>query len=251
MVRIAGLMRSGTNLLTWMLRHNFSGLRTATMLLGWKHGPIVRDRTSLAMDDYVDPRYRDGIRNFVRDRPQEWARLTASDYYCDAVEAQRAQRFSVALAVRDPALWYASCVRVSRQTPGFLLHDVTPVAAAAFWNEQHRDWLAALGERSVIVDTDGLRRDPDTWLNRMADALRVPRELPLRTPARYLHPQGTEEVYELLGAPIAREMERQFTTLDVADPDDVAAFLGLLDPRVLARLGLPSQEAATMPIGAR
>ena len=70
-VRIVGLMRSGSNLLTWMLRHNFTAVRTATMLLGWKHGAIYRDKAVLSVDDYVDPRYRDGIRSFVRDHPAE------------------------------------------------------------------------------------------------------------------------------------------------------------------------------------
>ena len=83
LVRIAGLMRSGTNLLTWVLRNNFTGLRTATMLLGWKHGPIHRDRRALTLDDYVDPRHRDDIHRFVRDQPERWARLTASDFFRD------------------------------------------------------------------------------------------------------------------------------------------------------------------------
>jgi hypothetical protein len=51
LVRIVGLMRSGTNLLTWMLRHNFESLRTATMLLGWATSIAT---AALSIDDYVD-----------------------------------------------------------------------------------------------------------------------------------------------------------------------------------------------------
>ena len=181
-VRIVGLMRSGTNLLTWMLRHNFADVRTATMLLGWKHGPIHRDKAALSIDDLVDPRYRDGIRSFVRDRPDEWARVTASVFFRDAAAAQRAQDFAVALAVRDPRLWYASCVRVQRQVPEFLPHGVRPPQAARFWNERHREWLDTLGERSVIVDTDALRGDPGPELDRMAERLRLRRTAELQVP---------------------------------------------------------------------
>ncbi|MBL8200631.1 MAG: hypothetical protein JNK40_06635 [Chromatiales bacterium] len=238
LIRIAGLMRSGSNLLTWMLRQNFADVQTATMLLGWKHGPIFRDKAELAIDDFVDPRYRAGIRNFVRDRAAEWARVTASPLFRAAADQQRTQAFGVALAVRDPGLWYASCVRIQRQAPDFLPHGTGPAEAADYWNERHRDWLATLGTRSVIVDTDALRRDPEPWLERMAAGLGVPRIPGVRLPAGYLHPQGTEEIYELLGAPITREMEREFTTLDAVDPADRARFASLLDRDLLQRLGL-------------
>jgi len=238
LIRIAGLMRSGSNLLTWMLRQNFADVQTATMLLGWKHGPIVRDRSVLSIDDFVDPRYRDGIRNFVRDRPAEWARVTASALFRVAAAEQRAQTFGVALAVRDPGLWYASCVRIQRQVPDFLPHGVSPAAAAAFWNQRHRDWLATLGPRSVIVDTDALRRSPEPWLERIAGSLGLGRLPGLRLPEGYLHPQGTEEIYELLGAPIVREMEREFTSLDEVAPAERDRFTAALDRDLLERLGL-------------
>jgi hypothetical protein len=240
LVRIAGLMRSGSNLLTWVLRQNFAEVATATMLLGWKHGPIYRDRPALGVDEYVDPRYRDSIRAFVRDRADEWARVTASPLFAAAADAQRNQGFAVALAVRDPALWYASCVRIGREWPGFLLHDVAPAAAAAFWNQCHREWLATLGERSVVVDTDRLRHDPEPELDRIAVALRLQRLPHARLPEGYLHPRGTEEIYELLGAPIVPEMEREFTTLGAVDADQRAEFLALLDQELLTALGLGS-----------
>ncbi len=242
LVRIAGLMRSGSNLLTWMLRRNFAGVQTATMLLGWKHGPVYRDRPELTIDDYVDPRFRDGIRNFVRDRPADWARVTGSGLYREAAAAQRAQDFGVALAVRDPGLWYASCVRMQRQVPGFLPHGVGPADAARAWNDSHRAWLQALGPRSVIVDTDALRRNPGPALDRIAAALGVARLPRLEEPRGYLHPQGTEEIYELLGEPITREMEREFTTRDEVDPAQHAAFVALLDAGVLGRLGLGEER---------
>jgi len=238
-VRIAGLMRSGSNLLTWVLRHNFRHVLTATMLLGWKHGPIFRDRAELAPDDFVDPRYRGNLRAFMREQPAQWARLLASAAYQAAAAQQRTQSFAVALAVREPALWYASCVRAQRESPGFLLHGTTPGEAARFWNDSHRAWLATLGERSVIVDTDALRREPEPWLERIGARLRLSR-LPgsARLPQGYLHPQGTEEVYELLGAPIEREMQRELTTTAQADPGQIEAFGRLLDRNLLARLGL-------------
>lgn len=243
LVRIAGLMRSGSNLLTWMLRQNFTGVATCTMLLGWKHGPVIRGR-ELGVDDYVDPRHRDGIRNFVRDRPADWARVTASPLYQAAVAAQQAGDYAVALAVRDPALWYASCVRIEAQAPGFLNFGPAPATAAAAWNAAHRDWLATLGPRSLVVDTDGLKRDPGPWLERLAGALHLARRPGLRQPEGYLHPQGTEEIYELLGAPITREMDREFTTLDHLDPADLARFTALLDRDLLARLGLADRKTA-------
>ncbi|MEO7387402.1 MAG: hypothetical protein ABIX37_10735 [Gammaproteobacteria bacterium] len=231
-------MRSGSNLLTWMLRHNFAGVQTATMLLGWKHGPVVRDRRALGIDDYVDPRYRDGIRNLVRDHPADWARVTASPLFLAAAAAQRDQTFGVALAVRDPGLWYASCVRIQRQVPGFLPHGTGPAEAATFWNERHRSWLQDVGQDSVIVDTDALRRDPEPWLQRMATRLRLQRLDQVRLPEGYLHPQGTEEIYELLGAPITREIEREFTTVDEVDPVTRARFESLVDQDLLAKLAL-------------
>ena len=245
LVRIAGLMRSGSNLLTWVLRHNFADVQTATMLLGWKHGPVHRDRLELGIDDFVDPRYRDGIRNFVRDRPAEWARITASPLFRAAVEQQRTQSFGVALAVRDPGLWYASCVRMHGRVPEFLPHGVAPAEAAAFWNERHRDWLASLGTRGVIVDTDALRRDPEPWLAHIAAGLGLERLASLRLPGAYLHPQGTEEIYELLGAPVTREMEREFTTMAAVDPARLADFRALLDRDVLGRLGLAACRETT------
>jgi hypothetical protein len=248
-VRIAGLMRSGTNLLTWMLRQNFTGVQTATMLLGWKHGPIHRDKPVLEIDDFVDPRHRDGLRNFVRDRPADWARVTASDRFRAAAAAQRAGTYGVALAVRPPGAWYASCVRIQRQVPDFLPHGVTPAEAARDWNERHRDWLATLGERSVIVDTDALARDPEPWLQKMAAALRLTRTTVLKQPTGYLHPQGTEEIYELLGAPVSRELDREFTTADAVDPAERAAFEALLDRELLTRLGLTA-GAVTAPVTA-
>lgn len=243
LIRIAGLMRSGTNLLTWMLRQNFTGVATCTMLLGWKHGPVIRGR-DLGPDDFVDPRHRSGIRNFVRDQPADWARVTGSPLYQAARAAQRSGDYAVALAVRDPAAWYASCVRIARQAPDFLNFDSAPATAAAAWNDAHRDWLAGLGPRSLVVDTDGLKRDPGPWLERLATALRLSRRPGLREPEGYLHPQGTEEIYELLGAPITREMDREFTTLDAVDPADLGRFLAHLDPDLLARLGLAGRMTA-------
>lgn len=237
-IRIVGLMRSGSNLLTWMLRHNFNHVATATMLLGWKHGPIYRDRNELGIDDFVDPRYRDGIRNFVRDRPADWARVLAHPLYRMAARQQREQSFAVALAVRDPELWYASCVRVQRETPHFLLHDASPASAAAFWNDSHRAWLTTLGERSVIVNTDRLRKAPEPQLERMAQALQIERKPGLSLPEKYLHPMGTEEIYELLGAPIVQEIDREFTTLSAVDNEQLAAFSARLDHDIVTRLGL-------------
>lgn len=239
-LRIAGLMRSGSNLLTWVLRHNFEDVRTATMLLGWKHGPILRDRAELALDDYVDPRYRSELHRFVREQPVHWARLTASDYYRGAAEAQRTQSFGVALAVRDPETWYASCVRVAHEAPGFLLHGVSPGEAARYWNERHREWLDGLGERSVIVDTDALRADPEPCLERMARELRLRRRPTLAMPQGYLHPRGTEEVYELLGAPVVPALERAFTTREHVDAGQRREFAALLDRDILRRLGFGS-----------
>jgi hypothetical protein len=233
-------MRSGTNLLTWVLRHNFADVQTFTMLLGWKHGPIYRDRAVLQPDDYVDPRFREGIRNFMRDQPQPWQRMLASPAFAAAAAAQRDQSFGVALAVRDPALWYASCVRVHGDAPGFLLHGVAPAEAAGFWNASYEAWLAALGERAVIVNTDRLRTGPEPWLAQMAAGLRIVRLPGVQLPVGYLHPQGTEEVYELLGAPIERDMDREFTTLGSVDSARVAEFTRLLDPGLLARLGFAS-----------
>lgn len=231
-------MRSGTNLLTWMLRHNFAAVGTATMLLGWKHGPIVRDRPALAVDDYVDPRYRRDLRRFVTDHPDAWARVTDSSLFRQATEQQRKQDFGVALAVRDPGLWYASCLRIHREVPEFLRHGTSPAEAAEFWNASHRDWLATLGERSVVVDTDALRSNPGPLLDAMAAALRIARTSPLQEPSGYLHPRGMEEVYELLGAPIGEEKNREFTTLADIDPRLGAEFIARLDRGLLDQLGL-------------
>lgn len=242
LVRIAGLMRSGSNLLTWMLRHNFVDVQTATMLLGWKHGPVYRHKPELGIDDFVDPRFRHGIRNFVRDHPADWARVSTSPLFMEAVRQQRSQSFGVALAVRDPALWYASCVRIQRQSPDFLAHGVQPAEAAAFWNLRHREWLETLGARSVIVDTDALRREPESGLQAMAAGLGLQRRGTVVVPEGYLHPQGTEEIYELLGAPITRELAREFTTVEEVDPDRRAEFAALLDQQLLRRLGLETHR---------
>jgi hypothetical protein len=221
-----------------MLRHNFAAVSTATMLLGWKHGPIVRDRQALSIDDYVDPRFRGELHRFASNHPDDWARVTASRLYREAAEQQRTQTFGVALAVREPALWYASCLRIHRQAPDFLLHGTSPAEASAFWNASHRDWLETLDARSVVVDTDGLRKDPGPILDRMAAALQIRRSTPLCEPEGYLHPQGLEEIYELLGAPVGRTVEREFTTPGQIEPQLCAEFNALLDRGVLERLGL-------------
>lgn len=238
LVRIAGLMRSGTNLLTWMLRRNFTGLRTATMLLGWKHGPIYRDGRELGPDEFVDPRYAAELHRFRHEQPAAWAGLAGSAFYREAVAAQRAQDFAVALAVRDPARWYASVLRIAAEAPDFLPFGSSPAEAAAAWNTRHADWLANLGPRSIVVDTDALRQDPERWLARMAAALRLRRSGGLQQPAGYLHPRGTEEIYELLGAPVATQLEREFTRAEAASPALLAAFRAGLDADILHRLGL-------------
>lgn len=242
-IRIAGLLRSGSNLLTWMLRNNFAGAETVTMLLGWKHGPIYRDKAVLDIADYVDPRFVGGIQAFVRDHPERWAALTASPLYRAAAEAQRNQSFAVALAVRDPALWYASCRRVQARSPDFLPHGVTPAEAADFWNQRHGLWLGQLGPRSVIVDTEALKADPGPQLERMASALGLVRRPGLRQPEGYLHPQGQEEIYELLGMPVPRFSRQEFTRPGTGD-EDLHRFLGLLDQGILARLGLSGGQAS-------
>jgi len=231
-------MRSGTNLLTWMLRHNFADVSTATMLLGWKHGPIIRDQPALSLDDYVDPRFRSNFRRFVSENPDAWARVTTSDLYRRATEQQRSQNFGVALAVRDPALWYASCRRIQQESPGFLLHGTSPAEAAAFWNASHRDWLETLGERSVIVDTDALSKDPEPILDKVAACLQIQRTRPVREPQGYLDPRGMEEIYELLGVPVDRNLQRAFTTPAHVNPRLGTEFNALLDRPLLARLGL-------------
>lgn len=239
-IRIAGLLRSGSNLMTWMLRNNFESAETVTMLLGWKHGPIYRHKAALTIADYVDPRFVGGIENFVRDHPERWAVLLASPLYQAAVEAQRTQSFAVALAVRDPAHWYASCRRVQAQSPGFLPHGVAPAEAAGFWNQRHGEWLADLGPRSVIVDTDALKANPEPVLEQMARGLGITRLPGLRTPDGYLHPQGQEEIYELLGMPVPTFVRREFTR--PGDEDGLLRqFLSLLDRGILERLGLGRQ----------
>ncbi len=243
LVRIAGLMRSGTNLLTWMLRQNFTGLRTATMLLGWKHGPIYRDRVALGPGEYVDPRYVGELQRFMREQPAAWAGLTGSGFYRDAVTAQRRQDFAVALAVRDPEDWYASCVRIATEAPAFLLHDTAPAVAAAFWNQCHARWLDTLGPRSVIVDTDALRREPEPSLARITSSLGLRRSAGVKLPVGYLHPRGTEEIYELLGTPVATQMEREFTRRDTVDAARRAAFRAGLDGGILRHLGLAAGGA--------
>ena len=73
----------------------------------------------------------------------------------------------------------------------------------------------------------------------MAAGLGIARLDGVRVPGGYLHPQGTEEIYELLGAPIAREMEREFTTLEEVDPADLGrVHRRLLDQDLVQRLGL-------------
>jgi hypothetical protein len=237
-IRIAGLMRSGTNLLAWVLRHNFAEVGTASTLLGWKHGPIYRSLAELDLEHFVDPRYRGELRAFVRDRPAEWARLRESALYRAAARAQREQSFGVALAVRDPRRWFASCLRVSRDNPGFLVHGMTPEAAAEFWQASHESWLQGMGERSVIVDTDRLRQEPESSLGRMASALRIDRLAGVRLPAGYLHPRAMDELYELLGAPEPALMAREITTPAAGDHEQQAQFMALLDRGMIERLGL-------------
>jgi hypothetical protein len=240
-IRIAGLLRSGSNLMTWMLRNNFESAHTVTMLLGWKHGPIHRHKSVLSIEDYVDPRFIDGIVNFVRDHPAQWAAATATPLFREAAEAQRNQTFAVALAVRDPALWYASCRRIHSQSPDFLPHGISPREAATYWNRRHGEWLGQLESPSVIVDTEALKADPEPVLGRMAEALHLVRIPGVRTPGGYLHPQGQEEIYELLGMPVPTFDRREFTRLTDDEGELRREFLGLLDTDILTRLGLGEQ----------
>ena len=238
-VRIAGLMRSGSNLLTWMLRNNFDSVGTATMLMGWKHGPLFRGRPALSLEDFVDPRYRENISAFVRDHPDHWERMTESEFYQAAIRQQADDSFAVALAVRDPAVWYASCLRVSRERPEFLNHGVAPEEAARVWNQSHRHWLDNLGERGTVVDTEKLRSDPEPILERIAADLGLHRHAELKVPDGYIRPRSQEELYELLGMPAKSHYSaRKFTEAREEDSQSQAEFVGLLDEDVLGRLGL-------------
>ncbi len=238
-IRIAGLMRSGSNLLTWMLRNNFSAVGTVTMLLGWKHGPIHRDKRQLTLDDLVDPRYRENIRNFVSKNPDRWLQLEKSDLYQAAKHQQAEQSYSVALAVRDPAAWYASCLRIDRERPEFLNHAVTPTAAASAWNSAHQHWLDHLGDSGTIVDTEALRTTPGPILEQIALDLGLHRRAEIKTPEAYIRPRSQEELYELLGMPVKNHYSaRKFTRLREEDAEMRDAFIDLLDTDLLNRLGL-------------
>lgn len=238
-IRIAGLMRSGTNLVTWMLRKNFESVRTATMLLGWKHGPIYREKPELSIDDFLDPRYRANLWNFSRAHPEVWSKVTESRLYKGAAEQQLNGTFAVALAVRDPRLWYTSCLRVHTQDPNFLIHGIKPREAAKAWNEQHADWLSSMGSRSVIVDTEALRKEPESVLQKIAVALELRRKEPLRTPKGYLSLTAHEELFELMGLPTNNSpSDRKLTKIESVDQKLTEEFVRLLDDKILERLKL-------------
>ena len=55
-VKVHGAMRSGTNHLAWMLRNNFRDVQPLSIVLGWKHGPLRRDRAALDPRCWEDPR---------------------------------------------------------------------------------------------------------------------------------------------------------------------------------------------------
>jgi hypothetical protein len=238
-IRIAGLMRSGTNLTTWMLRNNFESVQTATMLLGWKHGPIFRDKQTLSIDDFLDPRYSENLWAFVRERPQEWLRVTESALFKEVAEAQKRGTFAVALSVQHPRLWYASCLRVHSQNPGFLNHGVAPGEAAAKWNESHKQWFKNMGNRGVIVNAEALRIDPEPVLEEIALNLRLSRKAELRVPEGYLSLVDQEELLELLGMPKRDSPSaRKITKGDSLDERLYEEFVGHLDHALVNELGL-------------
>ena len=242
-IRIAGLMRSGSNLLTWMLRNNFDSVGTATMLMGWKHGPIFREQEVLSLDDFVDPRYRDNIRAFVREHPERWQSLTSSEFYQAAVHQQADASYAVALAVRSPTAWYSSCLRVSEERPGFLNHGTTPAEAARVWNDSHRSWLENLGPRGTVVNTEVLRNTPEPILERLATELNITRRTELRVPDGYIRPRSQEELYELLGMGAESQYSgRQFTRPSEAGSQLIDDFAGLLDANLVGRLGLDESD---------
>ena len=244
-VRIAGLMRSGSNLLTWMLRNNFESVGTATMLLGWKHGPLHRGKHELTLDDFVDPRYCENIRAFVHDHPERWERMTEGEFFQAAARQLAADAYAVALAVRDPAVWYASCLRVSRERPEFLNHGVKPAEAARVWNQSHQHWLDNLGTRGTVVDTEKLRATPELVLEQIEADLGLQRTSELAVPEGYIRPRSQEELYDLLGMPAERHYSaRKFTQARDDDEHMRTEFIGLLDADVLDRLGLKACRSA-------
>jgi hypothetical protein len=175
----------------------------------------------------------------TRNHPEVWSRVTESTLYKEAAEQQHDGTFAVALAVRNPRLWYTSCLRVHTQNPNFLIHGIEPREAAKAWNEHHAHWLNSMGSRSVIVDTEALRKEPEAVLQEIAVALNLRRRDKLRMPNGYLSLTAHEELFELMGIPTDNSpSDRKLTKIESVDQKLTDEFIGLLDDTILDRLKL-------------
>jgi hypothetical protein len=242
-VKVHGAMRSGTNYLAWMLRNNFHEVQPLSIVLGWKHGPLQRDRAALDPRCWEDPRVVAAFDRFDADVRR------ALDDSRPLIEAAthsfETGMIRYAVACKDPRAWFAS---MRRQHPDFLGHDVDPVTLAALWSSSYRGWLADMPPRGIMVRWEDLMGRPAAELDRIGDALgleRSPSRAPpsLVQPDHALEPGEAEEIDLWLDGRWQRSQPpvREATARLPASADEERAaleeFLRRVAPDVVAGLG--------------
>jgi hypothetical protein len=242
-VKVHGAMRSGTNHLAWMMRYNFRQVQPLSIVLGWKHGPLRRDRAAFDPRSWEDPRVVAAFGRFDADvrRALDGARPLIEA----ATQAFETETIRYVVACKHPRAWFAS---VRRQDPGFLGHDVDPVTLAAVWSSSYRGWLSDLPPRGTVVRWEDLSSRPAVELGRIGDALGLERSPLLVQPDHPLHPGEAEEIdlwlngrWQRLQPPVHEAAARPR-----ASPDEERAaldkFLMRLAPEVVAGLGYDTRS---------
>jgi len=242
-VKVHGAMRSGTNYVAWMLRNNFRDVQPLTIVLGWKHGPLRRDRAALDPRCWEDPRLVAAFDRFDADvrRALDDSRPVIEA----ATQAFETERISYVVACRHPRAWFAS---MRWQDPCFLGHDVDPVTLAAVWNSSYGGWLSDMPPRGTVVRWEDLSSRPAAELDRISDALGLERSPSRAHPLLVQpdHPLKAGEADEIdlwldgrwqeLQPPVTNAMAHP-----PASPDEERAaldeFLRRVAPEVVAGLG--------------
>jgi hypothetical protein len=237
-VKVHGAMRSGTNYLAWMLRNNFREVQPLSIVLGWKHGPLRRDRAALDPRCWEDPRVVAAFDRFDADVRRE---LDSRRPLIEAAtQAFETGTIRYAVACKHPRAWFAS---VRRHGPGFFGHNIDPVTLAAIWSSSYRGWLSDMPARGTVVRWEDLLSRPAAELDRIGNAFGLKRSPSLVQPDHPLKPGEVEEIdlwlggrWEQLQPPV-----RQATARPRASPEEERAaldeFLRRVAPEVVAGLG--------------
>lgn len=123
-IKIFGPFSSGTNLLAWHLLHNFEGVMPLSLLLGWKHGPVLPVDEQGLPEHWFDPTWVERSNNSLvagATAPagllQTLETVTSRQLIKRVLEESAAGTVSTIRIVRNPFTWFG--------TASYWLREVT------------------------------------------------------------------------------------------------------------------------------